>query len=284
MSVDPTAPIPGPGMPEQSPSPVDPPAMPAPASLPAPPPSPASPSFSVPPAPPFPAAPPIPEQPAPPTQPIPVQSAPPTQPIPVQSAPPTQGIPVQSYSPEQPTGYPVPAPLGGQPGGYPVSGPPGAYSVSGPPGAYPVSGQPDAYPAGGPPGPFPPSVPAVFAAGAPGPVVAQIGEIMVVPPMVRTPAGDIPLAGSSWHIQDHWQIEQKIPTWAIVCAIVGFCILTVFSLLFLLAKETIYRGTVQVTVANAGRQYVARIPVTDQTQVHHLNNQINYVRSLAAAN
>ncbi|GAB2959790.1 hypothetical protein GCM10027280_55700 [Micromonospora polyrhachis] len=242
----------------------------------------------MPPAQPFPAAQAIPEQPAPPTQPIPVQSAPPTQAIPVQSAPPTQAIPAQSYPPGQPSpaGYP------GQPGGYPVSGPPGAYSVSGPPGAYPVSGpgaypvsgQPDVYPAGGPPGPFPPGAPAVFAAGAPGPVVAQIGEIMVAPPMVRTPAGDIPLAGSSWHIQDYWQTEQKIPTWAIVCAVVGFCILTVFSLLFLLAKETIYRGTVQVTVANAGRQYVARIPVTDQTQVHHLNNQINYVRSLAAAN
>lgn len=157
---------------------------------------------------------------------------------------------------------------------YPVSGAPGAYPpVSGAPGAYPISGAPGPYPAGGPPGPFPP--------GQPGPAVAQIGEIVVAPPVVRTPAGDIPLAGSTWHVVDQWQTEQKIPTWAIVCAIVGFCILTVFSLLFLLAKETIYRGTVQVTVANGGRQYVARIPVTHQGQVHQINNQVNYVRSLA---
>jgi hypothetical protein len=65
-------------------------------------------------------------------------------------------------------------------------------------------------------------------------------------------------------------------------AVVGFCVLTVFSLLFLLAKETVYRGTVQVTVTNGAHQYVARIPVTDQAQVAHLHQQVNYVRSLAA--
>jgi hypothetical protein len=111
--------------------------------------------------------------------------------------------------------------------------------------------------------------------------VAQIGEITVAPPVVLTPAGEIPLAGSTWHVADYWQTEQKIPAWAIVCAIVGFCVLTVFSLLFLLARETIHRGTVQVTVSNASRQYVARIPVAHQAQVHQINNQVNYVRSLA---
>lgn len=98
----------------------------------------------------------------------------------------------------------------------------------------------------------------------------------------HTPAGDIPLAGSSWQVADFWHSEQKIPTWAIVLAIVGFCVLTVFSLLFLLAKETVYRGTVQVTVTNGPRQYVARIPVNHQAQVHYLHQQVNYVRSLAA--
>ena len=83
-------------------------------------------------------------------------------------------------------------------------------------------------------------------------------------------------------VTDYWHNEQKIPTWAIVAAIVGFCVLTVFSLLFLLVKETVYRGTVQVTVTNGPRQYVARIPVTDQTQVAYVHQQVNYVRSLAA--
>ncbi|GAA4434777.1 hypothetical protein [Phytohabitans houttuyneae] len=114
------------------------------------------------------------------------------------------------------------------------------------------------------------------------PVVALIGEIAVTPTTVRTPAGEIPLAESTWQVSDFWQTEQKTPTWAIVAAVLGFCVLTVFSLLFLLVKRTVYKGTVQVTVTNGPRQYVARIPVTTQEQVQQVHNQVNYVRSLAA--
>jgi hypothetical protein len=115
-----------------------------------------------------------------------------------------------------------------------------------------------------------------------GPVVALIGEIAVTPTTVRTPAGEIPLAQSTWQVSDYWQTEQKTPTWAIVAAVLGFCVLAVFSLLFLLVKQTVHRGTVQVTVTNGPRQYVARIPVTTQEQVAQIHNQVNYVRSLAA--
>ena len=113
---------------------------------------------------------------------------------------------------------------------------------------------------------------------APGPVIVQMGEMGVTSTMVHTPAGDIPLAGSTWTVHDYWHNEQRIPPWAIV----GFCVLTIFSLLFLLVKVTVPRGTVQVTVTNATRQYVARIPVTDQSQVTYVHQQVNYVRSLAA--
>jgi hypothetical protein len=116
----------------------------------------------------------------------------------------------------------------------------------------------------------------------PGPIVAQIGELGVTSSVVHTPAGDIPLKGSSWQVSDQWLTEQRTPTWAIVAAIVGFCVLTVFSLLFLLVKETTYRGTVQVTVTNAAQQYVARIPVATQAEVQAIHQQVNYVRSLAA--
>jgi hypothetical protein len=117
---------------------------------------------------------------------------------------------------------------------------------------------------------------------APGPVIVQVGEIGVTSTIVHTPAGDIPLAGSTWQVSDYWHHEQRIPQWAIIAAVVGFCVLTVFSLLFLLAKETISRGTVQVTVTNGIQQYVARIPVTDQNQVAYIHQQVNYIRSLAA--
>jgi hypothetical protein len=117
---------------------------------------------------------------------------------------------------------------------------------------------------------------------AAGPVIVQIGELAVTSSTVHTPAGDIPLHGSTWHVTDQWYTEQKIPTWAIILAIVGFCVLTVFSLFFLLAKETVYRGTVQVTVSNGPQQYVCRLPVATQAQVQHVYQQVNYVRSLAA--
>ena len=144
-----------------------------------------------------------------------------------------------------------------------------------------MSSTPDPYPSD-PWSVPPPALAPPPDAVAPGPVIVQVGEIGVTSAVVHTPAGDIPLAGSNWQVSDYWHSEQKIPTLAIICAIVGFCVLTVFSLLFLLVKETVPRGTVQVTVTNGTRQYVSRIPVTDQAQVAYIHQQVNYIRSLAA--
>jgi hypothetical protein len=132
------------------------------------------------------------------------------------------------------------------------------------------------------PVPQPASGGGLYPPTAAAPVILQIGELAVTSSTVHTPTGDIPLRGSTWQVTDQWMTEQRIPTWAVVMAIVGFCVLTVFSLLFLLAKETVYRGTVQIVVSNGPRQYVCRIPVANQAQVHHLHQQVNYVRSLAA--
>lgn len=114
------------------------------------------------------------------------------------------------------------------------------------------------------------------------PVLVQIGELAVTASTVYTPVGPIPLRGSQWSVHDQWMTDQKIPTWAIVLSIVGFFCLTVFSLLFLLAKETRFYGTVDVGVANGHQHYVARIPVGSHQQVHYVYHQVNYVRSLAA--
>src|SRR5690242_10905412 len=116
----------------------------------------------------------------------------------------------------------------------------------------------------------------------PGPVIVQIAEISVTSTTILTPTGNLPLAGSQWQVNDYWFSQQRIPRWAIIVAIAGFCVLTVFSLLFLLVKETVMQGTVQVTVTSGSSQYVARIPVTDQAAVTAINQQVNYVRTLAA--
>jgi hypothetical protein len=113
-------------------------------------------------------------------------------------------------------------------------------------------------------------------------VIAQIGDIQLTATTVHTPVGSFPLRGSRWHITDHWVAAQRTPTWAVVLAIVGFFCLTIFSLLFLLAKETTYSGIVQVTVTSGPYQYDTRIGVTSQLQVQHAHNMVNYARSLAA--
>ncbi len=208
---------------------------------------------------------------------------PPSDPWALPSTPPTAPFPATPLAhPPGPDPRPGPAHQPGpayQPGAayqpdqfYPGQQLPGAPYPGAPQSASPYPGSPFS----GPPSD------SYQLAAQPGPVIVQIGELAVTSTVVRTPAGDIPLAGSTWHVTDYWHNEQKIPTWAIVMTVVGFCVLTIFSLLFLLAKETIYRGTVQVTVTNGAHQYVARIPVTDQAQVAHLHQQVNYVRSLAA--
>jgi hypothetical protein len=113
-------------------------------------------------------------------------------------------------------------------------------------------------------------------------VIAQIGEIQVTSTTIITPAGTFPLRGSEWNVQDQWLAEQKIPSWAIVMAILLFFCVGPFSLLFLLAKETAYSGTVLVTVRSHPYHYVSRVPVNNQAYVQHVYQQVNYVRSLAA--
>jgi hypothetical protein len=214
--------------------------------------------------------------PAPPTAPADTPPAPPAAPVSDPGYPPIAKYPYPGLALDYPgatgaagptdypatdypaTGYPVPARGYPDTRAYPVTAPyPGTAAGAGP--AYPG---PDGYPAAEP-------------------VIAQIGDIQVTANTIRTPAGTFPLQGSQWTVSDQWVTEQKIPTWAIILAVVLFFCIAFFSLLFLLAKETTYRAVVQVHVTSGPYQYVARIPAGDQTQVQYLYQQVNYVRSLA---
>jgi hypothetical protein len=128
--------------------------------------------------------------------------------------------------------------------------------------------------------PYPPSGP-LPPYGAPEPVLVQINDIRVTASMIYTPSGAFPLAGSRWTVYERWYPQQKIPTWAIVLAIVGFFCLTIFSLLFLLAKETTYQGGVQVHVASGPFQHMTWVPAAGPAQAQHVHAQVNYVRSLS---
>ena len=65
-------------------------------------------------------------------------------------------------------------------------------------------------------------------------------------------------------------------------AVTSTVVHTINSLLFLLAKENVRRGTAQVTVTNGALQYVARIPIRTEADLQQVHQQVNYARSLAA--
>ncbi|GIF15336.1 hypothetical protein Ate01nite_53680 [Actinoplanes teichomyceticus] len=110
----------------------------------------------------------------------------------------------------------------------------------------------------------------------------QIAEIDITSSTISTPAGDFPLAGSQWQVNEFWVSRRQTPTWAKLIGFGAVCFTLGLSLLLLLVKESAPLGTVQVTVTSGPRHYVARIPVHDESDVVTINQQVNYVRSLAA--
>ncbi|MFB6606291.1 hypothetical protein ACFCXR_37270 [Streptomyces noursei] len=185
--------------------------------------------------------------------------------------------------PEQPPGQPgqnpYAAPEGGPPPGagygYPHGGGAGepgyGYPQAGPP---PAPGFPPGTPPPPPPGGFPGQQPPV------GGMTLSLGDIAVSGDTVMTPAGSMPLRGAVWTATDMSRTEEKIPTHAIVLAVIFFffCLL---GLLFLLMKERTTTGFVQVTVNSQGRHHSTMIPVQSREQVMFVLNQVHYARSLS---
>jgi hypothetical protein len=78
----------------------------------------------------------------------------------------------------------------------------------------------------------------------------RIGDIGVTRTALRTPAGDVPLGAATVRVVD--EVLVRTPTWAVIAAILGFFVVPVVSLLFLLARESVPAGTARVTVEGAG--------------------------------
>ncbi len=113
------------------------------------------------------------------------------------------------------------------------------------------------------------------------PVLVTIGDISVTQSTVYTPSGTRPLNEVSWNVTDMTVTTQAIPTWAIICAIVGalFCLLGLF---FLLAKEDRTTGVLQVTVTGSGFVHTSSIPVNSPAMIADINGRVNYARTVAA--
>ncbi|WP_374945454.1 hypothetical protein [Agreia sp.] len=119
----------------------------------------------------------------------------------------------------------------------------------------------------------------------PEPPLVVIGEIVVTSNWLVTPSGTVPLAGTEFYVTDFTRVEQKTPTWAIVLAIVGFFLVLVLSLLFLLARESRMTGYVQVTVRNGHLQYQSNVPVLSAATAPDVFARVQHARhvvSLAA--
>lgn len=113
-------------------------------------------------------------------------------------------------------------------------------------------------------------------------MLVTVGDIACTQTSLITPNGTFPLAGTSWIVTDNTRTTTKIPTHAIVLAIV-FALLCLVGLLFLLMKEEVVEGSMQVTVQGDGVFYATSVPITDRAQVADVNNRVNYIRGLVRA-
>lgn len=184
--------------------------------------------------------------------------------------------------PQQQPGH-QPTIADGQGYGYPATGSPPAYGYPqplpdhaaqpGPGYGYPQHAQPTM------PGQYLP-VPQ-GAPGQGGVPMLSIGDITVMSDAIVTPSGTMPLKGAVWTATDMSRTEEKIPTHAVVLAII-FALFCLIGLLFLLMKEKRTTGFIQVTVVSGGLHHSTMIPAMGPHTFPAVMGQLNQARSLSA--
>ncbi|MEU9999416.1 hypothetical protein [Streptomyces sp. NPDC050848] len=127
--------------------------------------------------------------------------------------------------------------------------------------------------------PVPPQYPQAGQGGGGAPLLS-LGDITVLGDQIITPAGPMPLKGAVWNVMDMSRTEEKMPTVAIVLAVIFF-IFCLLGLLFLLMKEKQTTGFIQVTVTSGGRHHATMIPARGPETIHWVMGQLNYARSLS---
>lgn len=108
----------------------------------------------------------------------------------------------------------------------------------------------------------------------------SLGDITVVGDQIITPSGNMPLRGAVWNATDFSRTEEKIPTHAIILAVIFF-LFCLLGLLFLLMKEKKTTGYIQVSVTSGGRHHSTMIPAQDQSTFPWVMSQLNFARSLS---
>jgi hypothetical protein len=124
--------------------------------------------------------------------------------------------------------------------------------------------------------PLPRAVPPI-----PQPFLLTIGDIGITSDRVVTPNGSGPLAGSQWICTDMSRTESKMPAIAIILAIV-FALLCLIGLLFLLMKEQVTTGYVEVSVRAGDIYHKVQMPINNPAQVAQIRMQVYSAQELAA--
>ena len=112
------------------------------------------------------------------------------------------------------------------------------------------------------------------------PPLVTIGDIVCSEHYVVTPQGAYPIAGSTWTVSNYVTVGERIPTYAIVLAVV-FAMFCLLGLLFLLIKERTQQGVIQVHVHGHGFAWTTQIPVAYVGQVADVERQVATARSIA---
>ncbi|CAD5999711.1 hypothetical protein [Agreia sp. COWG] len=115
--------------------------------------------------------------------------------------------------------------------------------------------------------------------GQPEQTLVAIGDISMTAHWLVTPAGSVPLAGTELIATDFSRVESRTPTWAIVLAIVGFFFFFL-GLLFLLVKDQVATGYVQVTARNGALLHTCNIPVHNAATAPDVMGRVQYARHL----
>ncbi|MEU2391098.1 hypothetical protein [Streptomyces sp. NPDC007369] len=171
-------------------------------------------------------------------------------------------------------GYPQPYPAA--PGYQPTVGGAGIPAPAQPPAMPPAPpAQPPVMPPAAQPAYAPAPAPPMGGAGS-----LTLGDITIAGDQIITPSGTMPLKGAMWNATDFSRTETKIPSHAIVLAIVFF-IFCLLGLLFLLMKEKTTTGYIQVTVTSGGRHHSTMIPAADASTFQWVMGQVNYARSMS---
>jgi hypothetical protein len=121
-------------------------------------------------------------------------------------------------------------------------------------------------------------------AAAPDQWIVRIGDIGVSRNFLSTPAGVTGLRGTTFSVVDRTSVTSKTPTWAIVVAIAGFFVIFLFSLLFLLVKETAPTGHLELTVSNpeTGVTHTTILGIRGGGDIADAYARINQAQQLAA--